>query len=352
VDPPRILSTLALVLGALVLTTCRCEEENRSPVRVRTGAPRLVLDLKLRVASGAAGPGGIFVAGTPKGEVVLATPGKAPARVGEGRTHEGPVNVVQISGDGRRLLSIGGKTAALWDLQTRRLVRQVRGPQVITSGALHPDGRLAFFGTDQGHVLRWPLDRASAGGVKGFACGGTRVLPARMQLPEKERCPYGTYLEPPEGPPACLYPVTHLVFLPKTLARACRTGDGAILELTSRAVRYFAAGHLRTLTPVGPDLLLGRAEGQLRLYRPAERKVIRSFAPEGEPSAAASDGQLVAVAQRGAIRLWHRDHARPVAGPLSVDRRVVWLGLAGHELRALLEDGRVLGYRVTVAAAR
>lgn len=351
-DRRRMLSTLTLVLAALVLTGCRCEEEGRSPVRVRTDAPRLILDLKLRVASGAAGPGDLFVAGTPKGEVLLATgAGQAPARVGEDRPHDGPVTVVQISGDGRRLLSIGGKTAALWDLQARRLVRQVRGPEVITAGALHPAGQIAFFGTGQGHVLRWPLDRPSAQGVKGFACGGTRVLPARMQLPEKERCPYGTYVEPPEGPPACLYPVTHLVFLPKKLARACRTGDGAILELESRGVRYFAAGHLRTLTPVGPDLLLGRAEGQLRLYGSAQRKVIRSLAPDGEPSAAVSDGQLVAVAQRGAIRLWHRDHSRAV-GELAVDRRVVWLDLRRNELRALLEDGRLLAYRVTVTPNR
>ena len=35
-----------------------------------------------------------------------------------------------------------------------------------------------------------------------------------------------------------------------------------------------------------------------------------------------------------------------------MDRRVVWLDLRRNELRALLEDGKLLAYRVTVTPNR
>jgi len=104
--------------------------------------------------------------------------------------------------------------------------------------------------------------------VKGLACGGTGVVPARLHLPERERCPYGTYVEADDGTRACVYPVTQLAASERHVARACRAGTLAILELGSMGVSFFSAGHLATLTFVGGDLLLlGRAEGQLRLYQ-------------------------------------------------------------------------------------
>jgi len=120
--PGRKLITLLLVLGG-----CRCSENGPAPVRVRvTGQPTLLLELGAKPTAAAAGPGGLFAVGTSRGEVLLVKPGERVAQAA-GTAHDGAVTVVQLSPDGRYLLSIGGKTATLVDVGSRNLLRQVRG---------------------------------------------------------------------------------------------------------------------------------------------------------------------------------------------------------------------------------
>jgi len=337
------------IVSLLLLGGCRCDEQRRATPPSSLQPPRVRLELGRRV-SAADQAGQLLAAGTPEGEVLLMSrapdgSGLVVLRDGEGQVHDGAVTRVQLDRDGGRLLSLGGHVAAVWDTRARKLLRRVSGPQLLTAGALLPGGDAVFFGTSQGHVLRWEVSSPQAAAVAHFACGGTRVPPARLRLPEKQRCTYGHYVETPEGPPACLYPVTQLLLLDdRHLARVCRTGEAAVMELGSRRLSFFSPGHLAALAPVpgpGRRLLLGRADGELRLFSLAERKVIRTLEPTGKPAAAAAGGALVAAVQGRTLRLWHPEEPRPVAR-VELPGPAIWLRLVPGEVDALLADGRLL----------
>jgi len=397
---------------------CTCGERSTPPVVVEVEiAPTLLLELKQSVTCADRGAGGRLVAGTSSGQILLVRRrGDPAASLQSEPVRAGPVTHVELSDDGRRLLSVHGEVVALWDLDRGELLRRVQGPQPVTAALLLPGGEAALFGTSQGHVLRWDgtspraaiglpdrarrsnrnhrqgATRAHTGGtqprsdtacdfegesgdgrqtvrrsrarpIRGFACGGTQVPRARMRLPAKKRCPYGAYVEPDEGPVACLYPVTQLVLLGRgRVLRACRTGEAALIELATRRLSFLSPGHLGTLTPVGDDLLLlGRADGKLRLYDLSQRKVVRELAPAGAPSVSASDKTLIAAVQGTRLRLWHRDHPQAV-GEARLPGEAVWLELGPVRARGggpsardtrlaavLLKDGRLLEYRLKVS---
>ena len=338
------------IAALLLLGGCRCGEQRQAaPQASSLEPPRVRLELGRRV-SAADQAGQLLAAGTPEGEVLLMSraqdgSGLVVLRDGEGQVHDGAVTGVQLDRDGGRLLSLGGKVAAVWDTRARKLLRRVSGPQALTAGALLPDGDVVFFGTSQGHVLRWEVSSPRAAAVARFACGGTRVPPARLRLPEEQRCTYGHYVETPEGPPACLYPVTQLVLLDdRHLARVCRTGEAAVMELGSRRLTFFSPGHLAALAPVpgpGGRLLLGRDDGELRLFSLAERKVIHTLEPRGRPAAAAADGGFIAAVQGRTLRLWRAGEPRPAAR-VELPGPAVWIRLASREVDALLADGRLV----------
>jgi WD domain, G-beta repeat len=343
---PRV---LPLLLSLLVYAGCKSP---KAPIEVTAGAEQVQLELKTPITCGIGGPGGI-AAGTKQGAVLFAKVGGAARTLGDPKAplHAGAITALDLSADGKHLLSGGGKTVVYWDTRRGEKVRQLRGPQPITSAALYPTGNAAFFGTDQGHVLRWRLDQKGADGIKAFACGGARVHTARMNLPIASRCrPYGTYFETPAGMHICLYPVTRLLRSGDVLLRACRSGTLGFLDLKKQSTEFYQAGHLSAFAAVGRDrVLLGRADGKVQLYRRGELKPQVLAAAGKAPAAVAADRDLLAVAAGGVIHLWHREHATVVASlKIPAGRTVRWLGLKGRALQALYDDGRLVRRELTV----
>jgi hypothetical protein len=335
----------------LLLALTGCPKAQAPSVQVAIGAERTEGSLAPRVSAGAAGPGALFGAGTPRGGVLLRRGDGSAHPLGAQPLHEGPVVSLAFSADGRRLISAGGRTVAAWDVEHAALVRRVSGPQGITAAVLDESGQVAYFSTSQGHVLRWPLGSATAEPQPQLACAAAAVTVAQMRLPEERRCAFGTYVEPPTGKGMCAYPITALILEGTRLARACREGTLVLTELRGGSPRYYLAGYLRTLTSVGELLLLGRGEGELRLYDPTSGTVRRELLPAGPADAAAARGAIVAVAQGSVVRLWHVDSPTTLASaPLPA--RAVWLGLFGapDELRLLLEDGRLISRPLTVSS--
>jgi hypothetical protein len=340
-------------LALLVGLCCCCKSKDPSPWAVSLTLKGTVLELGVPVTAADA-RGELLAVGTKGGKVLLVIrkrEAEATELVADEPVHDGPLRVVQLSRTGSRLLSVGGKTAAYWDTTTRKLMRKVRGPETITAATLQPEGNYAFIGTARGHVLRWVPPSPRAQPVAAAACGGTRVAPARMRLPRRQRCPYGAYVEPDDQPPACLYPVTHLRFVfENSLVRVCRTGDGLIIDLNTLSKTYFTPGHLRSLTPVGRDLALGRDDGPVRLYSSHHRRIVRAYRPSDEPAGTlAGANDAVVAAQGRVLRVWHREHKDEAGSPVTVPDTPVWMALERRLLWVLLVDGRLLAYRVSVA---
>jgi hypothetical protein len=344
----RIYQLMPLVL----LLACAGCKSSEPPIVVTVGAEQVQLELKTPITCGIGGAGGI-AAGTKGGAVLFARAGGGAVQtLGDPEVlHEGAITALDLSADGKHLLSGGGKTVVYWDTKQGTKIRQLRGPQPITSAVLYPEGNAAFFGTDQGHVLRWRLDQKGADGIKAFSCGGARVHSARMNLPIASRCrPYGTYFETPKGMHICLYPVTRLLRSGGELLRACRSGTLGFLDLKKQSTSFFQAGHLSAFATVGRErVLLGRADGKVQLHRRGELKPRTLVAAGKAPAAVAADGELLAAAVGGVIQLWHRDHAAVVASVKTPTGRTVrWLGLRGRALLALYDDGRLLRRTLTV----
>jgi hypothetical protein len=343
----------AALLASAAAGLCCCKSKDPSPWAVSLTRKGTVLRLRAQVTAADA-RGELLAVGTKDGRVLLAERrrgAEAAELVAEdGAVHDGPLRVVRLSRTGRQLLSVGGHVAAFWDTTTRRLRRRVRGPEAITAGALQPAGDYAFFGTARGHVLRWTPTSPKADPVASAACGGTRVAPARMRLPEGRRCPYGAYVEPDGQPPACLYPVTQLRFVfDNSLVRVCRTGEGLLVNLGTASRTYFSPGHLGALAPVGRDLALARDDGPVRLYSSQHRKVVRTYQPGGEPASALTAASELVVAARGRVlRVWHREHRDPAGPPVTLPGTPAWMALERPLLWVLLVDGRLLTYAVSV----
>lgn len=344
-----------LLLATILVCSASCKKKADPPLRLKVGPPRLHVDLGVPVTAGLLGPNNLLAAGTSKGVVLLATVGSTAVHTMGGKPgHDGPIRALAFSPGGDRLLSAGGHTVVYWDARSRAEIRRVQGPQGLTSAVLDAVNNRAYFATDQGHVMRWRLDQQGADGIKAFSCGATRVYPARMQLPKERRCPYGTYLEPTPDTPVCAYPVTHLLLMGRKLVRACREGTLGILDLETHKTSWAMAGHLGAIAAVSPDLLvLAEAKGAIHLYHPAHRKELSLLTPGGHPRAAASSGELIALAFKGHVRLWHRDHAAALAS-LPVNKPVVWLGLQRWppRLDLLLGSGKLIRRNVTISPSK
>jgi len=272
--------------------------------------------------------------------------------------HEGGVKALDVSDDGKRLLSAGGRTIAWWHLGRHRgrlLGRHLRGPHRITTVRFSPDGESAFFGTDQGHVLRWKLVRGEAKAISALSCGARYVDVFRKGLPENERCPYGTYGENKKGNPYCAYPATHLARRGETLARACRTGTLSVSSLTGATIKHYnLSGALADLHFAGDnELLLAREDGFIARYNistgvefDARRKGVK------EPTSACSAEKMFAIGHSKSITLWHREQQTRLGG-VHLPAPAIWIELRnvtdkGGILEALLANGQRLSWPFTL----
>jgi hypothetical protein len=331
-----------MLLGAL----SGCPRRESPPPRITLGPARTLADFATPVTAGDS-RNSTFVVGTALGRVLLRGADGREAALGEPAAHEAPVVALALGVKERWLISAGGRSIATWSVARRGLVRRVAGPQTITAAVLAPDGATAYFGTEQGHVLRWRLGQPSAEPLRQLACAGSKLTRAQLRLPESKRCEFGAYVEPPQGGAICAYPITALALRGALLAAACREGTISFNDLPGGRRSFYLAGYLRTVTPVGAELmLLGRGEGELRLYDVPGGKVVRELQPAGAPDAAAVDGELLAVAHGHHLHVWHTGHVAALAS-LALPRRAVWASLRAGELRLLLEDGRFVAHSVS-----
>ncbi|MBK8481801.1 MAG: hypothetical protein IPL40_11575 [Proteobacteria bacterium] len=357
-----LLAAALLVTPPLLLWRARARRPP-APRVLRFGPLRLVAALAVQATVAAAGRGGALAVGTREGGVLLTNLGGGralPPRwllppAGAAAVLDGPVTALAFSADGRRLLAAGGRAIGWWQVDPPRLLGQLRGPQAITAAVLAPGDAGALFGTDQGFVQRWRLDRREAEPAAGLGCELIVLEYQRARLPLARRCPFGTFVQTHDLRPACAYPLTQLTRRGALLAQACRTGTASLITLPQGATQHTLAGALGALAfdPRG-RLLLARADGELRLYDPTARAVVRVWPRAGEARALAAADDLAALAGAdGSLRLWDLRAAgdAPPSATLRLPRPPVWLALEAHplRLRALLDDGRLV--EATVAAS-
>lgn len=330
-----------------------CKERQAPSLKLDLEAAREVGDFKARITT-AAGDRAKIAAGTVQGGVLLWRLGSGVRRFVSSQEpdkaapfHRGPVRGVGFSSQG--VVSIGGKSAASWDATFMSRLKDIRGPQKLKAMAMAQDGQAVFFATDHGHVLRWDLQRSTATPVKSFDCGAAAVTPVRLQLPPEKRCPYGSHVLLDDDQSVCFYPVTVMLNHGGYLFRACRSGTLGKLHLKTRKVGWASAGHLRTLTPVGPEhVLLGRQDGRLDLYDPNAGTVIRKLLDKGpRPRAAATSDSLIAVAYKTKVLFWPANGNKPMAS-LRPPGPVAWIMLHRDplEVRLLLKSGKLIAYRL------
>jgi hypothetical protein len=339
-----VLTIILLVLALLILLTSCRRQVKAMPLGLEVGAlvPEQAFAATITVA--AEGPQQRLAVATAQGKILVVQGARSIKTLDAGALHGAAITALSFSPDGQNLISAGGKALAAWDLTSGQLIRQVRGPQFITTATMDSSGKTVYFGTQEGHVLQWAPRQASATPVMGFACAGSLVGRFELSLPQNKRCPFGTYLEPESGPPVCTYAVNHLLFWQGTLIRSCREGTVGLLQTSSGQRDYYLAGFLSTLT-VLPEgrLLFGRAEGEVRIYDRAQKKIIQELLPLAPVRAAASSADLIAVAQGRVIRLWD-DSGRHALATVAAPAKVLWVSLPASPptLRLLTEDGQLM----------
>jgi len=344
-------ATLVVAALALSLSGCSKKKPEAGPLKISLAAPVELTRVGGVATAVARAVDGRLAVGAEDGKIrLLAADLKGDPLELKGHPGES-IAALAFAGAGKQLVSAAGKEGAVWDLAKKARLRDLRGPQPITTLAVGPKGEEAFFGTDQGHVMRWDLSTSKAKHMPRFPCGATGVPPARMQLKPSKRCRFGTYFQADDGQHACLYPVSLLVVHGTRLFRACREGTFATREIAGGESAWFRAGHLSLLTPMPPDLMLqGRAEGELNVYSPGKNKLARTLAaPKKKPLAAAATDKLLAVAQEGGqILVWSRPGKTPAASVKSAPA-VVWMHLSDSELRYLARDGRMISHKVSTS---
>ncbi len=293
------------------------------------------------------------------GAKTASQPGSKPTPTSIAARHRGAITALDVDASGSRLLSAGGRTIAAWsvDAAAKRvtLKNHLRGPQIITAAVLGPTGREAFFGTSQGHVLRWTVANKHAKPMARFRCQVHMVSPGRLDKPPNRRCPHGTYDTNRKGQGYCAYPVTQLRRRGQLVALGCRDGYAHVLDLKRDRVRYRLAGALGDLVFAGTSsVVFGRLDGQLRVYDRDVEDVdasMRSLAAFRQPVFMLSaSGELVAVASKHTVTLVHLRSERPL-GALKVTAPPVWVEVNAESdiskegaLRVILSNGQIARY--------
>ncbi len=347
--------TVALLVAVAALLLGGCNKKGDAlPLTVKVSAAVEEARAPGEATAAALSPEGTLAVGLEDGGIVLLSQngeGKGKPPKPEFRM-DGAIRALAFAATSARLVSAAGKAVVLWDVPSKKQLKDVTGPQEVTALTVDPNHETAYFGTDQGHVMRWELSKRGAEAMAGFPCGATGIAPARMQLPPSRRCKFGTYFHSPDGQHACLYPVNWLLVRDGRIYRACREGTFASKKVGGKKTAWFTSGHLSMLTFMPPDrLLLGRKEGKLNVYSTKENKLLSTLtAPTLEPLAGDATEKLLAVAQGGEVRIWTLP-AKDPAATIKVPPGLVWLQLTGQRLRYLARDGRVISHKIEVKSS-
>ncbi len=139
-----------------------------------TGLPLASHTSDQPLLSCAATPHGRVVAvGSTGGDAMVFVDGAIETKLAN--CHEGAVFAVELSPDGRRLLTTGAdQVARLWSTETGAMLRTFRGHRgVVFAGAL--GANVAITGSSDGTVRRWDIDSGQQidqmGGMNGGAAG-------------------------------------------------------------------------------------------------------------------------------------------------------------------------------------
>ena len=315
--PATALLALLALLALVLPGACRQPEPPPPPAPLRALEPRQLASLGTAVRCGALHPSGLVAAGTEAGSVLVAGTG-APRVFGGPRFHQGPVVGLQFSSDGKHLLSAGGRRAVWWVTESGSVEREVQGPQRITAALLRepPGGATAYFGTAMGAMVSWSVKDKGARPLRELACAAMQVSDVRARLPEAQRCPYGAFVEAQDGSgAACVYPVTTLALAGSTLWRACREGSLRGEDLDAHGPRLgFGVGFVHSLAVREDGLMvLGRDEGELRLFDVKRSLVVGELQPRGTARLAHSAGTFLGVAQGRRVHIYVGQSREPSA---------------------------------------
>jgi WD40 repeat protein len=244
------------------------------------------------------------------------------SRLRRGLPSAGPVQALQFSATGRRLLVAGGsRQLLLYDPATNRLVRAFRDPATVTAAALGPGG-LLLSGDADGHVvlrdaasgaLRQTLRaRGSVSSVAFSSDGRLLLVTTRGGAADVWRASGG----PPEELPQP-GPVTVGVFDPaaRLVATVATDPEGhsraRVFDLrTGTLLHVFPRLGAQTIefTPDGSLLAVGSHSGEVVLWRPRSGRLVRTLYDQGKnilDLAFTPDGTLLATAAAdGGTRVW------------------------------------------------
>jgi WD40 repeat protein/beta-lactamase regulating signal transducer with metallopeptidase domain len=216
--------------------------------------------------------------------------------------HQGPVQGVAFSPDGKRALSCSGwpegdRTVRLWDVAAGREVRSFRGDdsQALCVTWL-PDGRHALFGGDDGLVRLWDTETGNV--VRTFA-GHTDAVAGVAVSPDGKQA------------------------LSAGHDRSVRLWDVGTGKEVRRLTGHGDRVRCVAFTPDGKHGVSGGRDGTLRLWDLESGREVRRFeGPKGEPVeclAVSGDGKRLLSGGAELVRLWDLDSGKEI-------RR-----LAGHQ---------------------
>jgi WD40 repeat protein len=267
--------------------------------------------------------------------------------------HEGGVNAVSLTPDGRLALSGSGDgTIKLWDLGAEREEpRTLFHGEPIDTVALTPDGRLALSGSRHGTIRVWNLETdgeeprtlfhggaihsvaltADGGLALSGSGGGTiKVWDLGAGRQEPRILAHGGF-------------VGAVALTPDGRRALSASGDGTIKvwdprteEERPRTLTHGSWLWAAALTPDGRLALSGSDDGTIKVWDLADEDMPRTLF-HGEPVeavAVTADGRLAISSSRyGTVKVWDLGAERETPRTLSLGRRVSAI--------ALTHDGRL-----------